>query len=520
MSLKESSVGKIVRGGFWLYVSNVVGSLAGFAYWLVISAIAGAEVLGITSAVVGLVNLVAGVINLGVGAGCQRFFGLCLGRCDEEGLRAYFWSTTIFTIFTHLSASSVLLALWVMDANMGTFTSDMLFLASIILFFQAFVPFQSLLISLLKTDVIFYANIAGNALKFVVGVALVALGFGWFGAGLGYAVVGIASSIVTVIYCLRIVGLRPVWRRYALSDVLKAGFASWLPYVIVTLGQWLGVLMVFGIAGAVETGHYYVALAIASMILMIATSLASLLLPVLSSMEDGRKRVAGRVLRMSLAFMVPVAIFTGLYPWIPLSLLGQQYLDASPVLSVLLLACVPIALSSCVSSLLYAYSRYDLVLLVGLAQNLPSMASYFILVPRLGGLGAAISYALGHFTGLVATMFASKLVNFSLDFKGLARVLAPPLVAGFACRSLGAHWALALIVIALLSLLSYAKLRVISRSELREIVHALFSKEVADRLGGRTRLVLDLLYGPRTAPRNCGERSETAERDEELRKGS
>lgn len=278
--------------------------------------------MGITSAVVGLTNLVAEVISLGVGAGCQRFFGLRLGHGDKEGLKAYFWSSAMFIFLIYLFASSALLILGLLGMNVGAFTSSMFFLASVILFFQASVPFQSLLTSLLKTDVIFYANVIGSALKFVVGVTLVILGLSWFGAGLGYAVASMVFFILTAAYCLKLVGLRPSWQRSALIDVLKAGFASWLPTVIATLGHWLGVLMVFGTVGAVETGHYYVALAIASVVLMIAASLTSLLLPVLSGMGNGRKRAASRVLRISLAFMMPAAVFVGLHPWPPLACWG------------------------------------------------------------------------------------------------------------------------------------------------------------------------------------------------------
>ncbi len=514
MKVEELSVGKVLRGGFWLYLSSLVSSLAGFAYWLVISIIAGAEVLGITSAVVGLANLIAGIINLGVWAGCQRFFGLHLGRGDMEGLKVYFWSSAMFTFLVHSSASSVLSALGLLGVNLGALMGGMLSLAGLILFFQAFIPFQSLLVSLLKTDVIFYANVTGNVLRFVAGVALVALGLGWLGAGLGYVVLGMASSILVAIYCFKVVGLRPIWQRYALIDVLKAGFASWLPTVVAILGQWLGVLAVFGIAGAVETGHYYVALTIANVVLMVATSLTSLLLPVLSGMGDGRKRAASRVLRTSLAFMTPIAVFVGLYPWIPLGLLGHQYVDASSMLSILLLGCVPLTLSSCVGSLLYAYGRYDLVLRVGLARNLPAAVFYFLLVPRLGGLGAAISYALGCFTDLVATIFAGRAVNFSFDFKGLAYTLAPPLVVGLVCWVLGAQWTIALAVITSSSLLLYAKLKVISRDDLREIAHALLSKEMVHRLGEGTKPLLDLLYGPYTARRDPKKESEVVEKDE------
>ena len=94
---------------------------------------------------------------------------MCLGHGDKDGLKAYFWSSAMFAFLTYLFASSALSALGLLGMNVGTFTSNMFFLASVILFFQAFVPFQSLLISLLKTDVIFYANVIGSALKFVVG---------------------------------------------------------------------------------------------------------------------------------------------------------------------------------------------------------------------------------------------------------------------------------------------------------------------------------------------------------------
>ncbi|RLG03218.1 MAG: hypothetical protein DRN61_05175 [Thaumarchaeota archaeon] len=261
------------------------------------------------------------------------------------------------------------------------------------------------------------------------------------------------------------------------------------------VGQWLGVLVVFGSVGAVETGYYYVAFAIANVILMVATSLTGLLLPVLSGMVDGRKRAAGRVLRLSLAFMVPLAVFIGFYPWLPLGLLGSDYVAAGDVLSVLLLGCVPFALSSCVVSLLYAYGRYNLVLGVGLAQNVPSIILYFLLVPVFGGFGAALSYALGRFAGLAAAVVAGGLVGFLFDFRGLACTVVPPLAAGFACWVLGVHWIIALIVIAVVSVVSYARLGVVGRGDLREIAYALLSKRVADRLGEKMRFILDFLYG-------------------------
>jgi len=52
-----ASLGKVVRGGFWLYASTVVSNLLGLAYWMAISAVGGAA-LGY--ALVGAAVLAAG----------------------------------------------------------------------------------------------------------------------------------------------------------------------------------------------------------------------------------------------------------------------------------------------------------------------------------------------------------------------------------------------------------------------------------------------------------------------------
>ena len=71
---------------------------------------------------------------------------------------------------------------------------------------------------------------------------------------------------------------------------MKAGVASWLPAMIAVLGQQLGVLTLFGVKGASETGLYYVSFAIVGVVTGIGGSVLGLMMPVLSGMEDGRKR--------------------------------------------------------------------------------------------------------------------------------------------------------------------------------------------------------------------------------------
>ncbi len=487
------SVGRVVRGGFWLYGVNIINSVSGFLYWLVISILAGSETLGFTSATVGLATLIIGLLSLGIQIGLRRFLGRCIGLGDRECLAKYLWTSVLFTTTIYLVAGFVLHVLGFLGIDLWSYTPEMLRIASIIVLLGVFQVLRAFLVSILRTDVLFLSTIVGNVLKFVIGVGLVYLGFGWVGAAIGYLFVYLATLIISLAYALRFIGFRFVLARNVLVDVLRAGVVSWLPNIIVLAGQWLGVLFVFGSSGAVETGYYYIAYAISGVVLAIGTSLLGLLLPVLSGMVDGRKRAASRVLRISLLFMAPIAVFIATYPWLLLGLLGREYVAASNILTILLLSSVPLAITACINSLIYAYGYYRMVLLIGLSQNIPRIILYLSLVPLYGGLGAAISFTLGTYSGLLTSLFIAYKIRFYIDMRSIGITIAIPLALGIASYILGLHWIIGLIVIAS-SYIFYARLGILSRRDLRDILSAFMSEKRIDKLYDRLRFLIDTIF--------------------------
>ncbi|RLG88893.1 MAG: hypothetical protein DRO18_00465, partial [Thermoprotei archaeon] len=467
-----SVVGRVFRGGVWLYLSNIVINVFGFVYWFVISAVAGPGVLGVTSAIVGLASLVAGFASLGVNVGVQRFLGYYLGRSDREGLRRCFWSVFFFSLAVFGCASSILLFLSLFNFHFHGFSSGMVLFSSVIVFLSTNVVFVAFLLSALRTRVIFLANLIGNVLRVLVGVSLVLLGFGWVGSTLGYVMVYLTVFVVGFIYTLRFLGFRFIFDFGVLRGVLVAGLASWVPRVIVLAGQWVGVLAVFGFTGAVETGYYYVAFTIGNIVTFIGASLVQLLLPVLSGMGDGRKRAAGWVLRLALSFMAPVAVFVACYPWLPLSLLGRGYVSASDTLFVLVFASVPIVITTCVINLVYAYGDYLKVLVIGLAQNVPRVVLYYVLTPLYGGLGAALSFTVGGFIGFIVALVVACRVGFVVSLRDLGVIVGVPAVPALVAYFLGLHWLVGGLLIALCMLIGYPRLGVVRRVDLVELSRA------------------------------------------------
>jgi len=70
------SLTEVVRGGLWLYLRSLANNLSGFVYWMVISAVGGAEIVGLTSATVALAGIVTSILSLGENIGVRRFISL------------------------------------------------------------------------------------------------------------------------------------------------------------------------------------------------------------------------------------------------------------------------------------------------------------------------------------------------------------------------------------------------------------------------------------------------------------
>lgn len=462
------SLGRIVKGGIWLYGSNLVYVSSGAIYWFIISIIGGPEILGVTSAIIGLASLVGGLAGLGIGVGVLKFVGAFYGK-DDEKVSRYFWSSFIFLIFAYSISALTLVLISFFKVKISGLNSEMILFSALSAFMGFSGIFTTFLTALLKTKTIFEASLLASLAKILIGVSLVSLGWGWVGAVIGYVSVAIVNMLYLSRVVFKLVGLKPFFKLAFLHDVIKAGMVSWLPNFINLAGQWLGVLAVFGFSSAFETGLYYVAFSIANVVFMIAGSLSSVLLPVLSGMEDGRKRSTWKAIRVILASAWPLAVFIIVYPWLPLSLLGSSYIKASPVLKVLISSLVFMVLTVGVTNLAYAYDAYMYVLAIGMAANIPRVILYYLLVPFYEGFGAAISFSIGAFTGFLASLYIANKINFKIGFKELALTVVFPLLFGVISYILDLFFIIGGLLIYAGSILAYLKTRVLLKEDLKEI---------------------------------------------------
>ncbi len=491
-SVQEKS--RIIRGGFWFYLSNVVVSVMGFIYWMIISVIAGPSVLGYTSAIVSLSFLLNGIASLGVNYGLQRFLGLSYGSKNIVALKKYFWSTFYVSIVIYGIASIALFISGATGHLLPGFTSEMTILASIMVFLGVNIVFQSFYIGIVKTHILTLVNLIGNSIRLFLGILLVYLGFSWIGATLGYIATLLVSVVIGLAYVVYLLGRPAGFSVSCVKDVYVAGLASWIPFVIMIVGQWFGVLSVYGYTGVVETGVYYISFTIANFVIFIGASMVQLLLPVLSGMVDGRKRLASWVMKMSIVLVSPLSMFLVFYPETILGLLGEKYVSGASLLSILALSGIPVVATLAINNLVYAYGMYGRVLGIGLAQNIPRLILYLLLTPVYGGYGTAIAYTIGSFTGLVFAVITSYSIGFRTNLKSLAKAIILPTVLASGLYLLGVPWYFALVAIIVVAVIGYPKLGVVTRSDVRELVKAFYLEDYVKKIYPLLKPIIDYLF--------------------------
>jgi O-antigen/teichoic acid export membrane protein len=495
MFLKEQGqVGRVVSGAFWLYFSSILSNLQGFFFWMIISRLGGGEVVGILSVIVGLSSLVGGIINLGVNTGLSKFTGFCLGREEDSKKCAseYLWTASIFSLFLNGIGSMFILAVGYFFPGSFGYSKSMLLFSAIFNLIGFLGSFSSFLQSALQTKRFFVSVITSVIVKFIVGIALFELGFGWKGVAVGYMMNSLLQGSMNMFQSVRIIGFKPSFNSEKLKELLRAGIPSWAPGLISTIGQWLGVLILYGSIGSLETGAYYIASQLANVVLMISNTMNGLLLPVLSGLSDGRKRVGAKVFRLSLALMMPISVYVMFYPKLFLDLFGENLSSGWMPLMILLLSSPLVAYSSFTTSLFYAYGNYGIIFWGGLFTNVPRVVLYFMLTPLYGGTGVALSTVAGTAIGTAYYYFEARKQGVFIERKTLILTLAFPYLIGLFSYFIHLHWVAAMLLLGG-SYLIYIKTKIITTDDLREIARALLGKERASLIYQRLKPVLEPL---------------------------
>jgi O-antigen/teichoic acid export membrane protein len=495
------SLGSVARGALWLSLGVILSSFFGFIYWVIVSKLVDVDIVGRAATIIGMEALIVGFLNLGIPVGVQRFMGASYGLKDYRKLSEYFYSNTLFMLTVSFSIG--LLFILLSSISTSLFSPDplsLIFLGLLIIVGMNSWPSigQSFCNSVLATEYIALGQLISSLLRLAISLALIFAGYSFSGIMAGYIVAALTFS--TFMLALPVRMLTRFNASFSLSlssikDSIKAGIASWIPNALSLSSQWVGVLGVYAFVGLPETGLYFIALTITSIIISFSQSILTLSFPVVSGMIDGRKRMMSRVVRFSASLMMPVIFFLATYPYSIPTLLGEKYIASSELIRILSIGYIlsPIILGYVYYA--YAIDRYRDVLIVGLAGAVPRLILYPFMIDWYGEVGAAVAFSTASPIQLLVVMRNALRTNYKLYLKDYLKIVIIPGIISITLALINLSWLISLLILLSTSYVIYARINMITKDDLREVGEALFSRKTLEKIYPHIRQLLSIIYG-------------------------
>jgi O-antigen/teichoic acid export membrane protein len=478
--MSSSTRQNVTRGAIFLYVENVAAMFMGYLFWFIITQLTTEGVIGTSGAIVSFAAILSTVINLGVPISVQRFLGRCFIKHEYAEAKVYVKASVILLIATICLTSAVIILLFPSLENFTHIEYNSL-LVLITLGLAISSSFGTLLrgiiIASLKTRILFIATLLSTVSKFAVAFMLLFLGLGMIGLTIGILTFSILETFIMFLGVYDLLYRSHGQERGSsisssvislLSPIVVGGMPNWVPTMITSLGAQLGTVVVFGLEGSHEAGYYFIAFSIYSALTTVVTVVFSITFPVLSSMEKGRGEFSWRVVRLSLVLSLPLSFSFFFYPGEVLSLFGENYASGALVLDLLILSLVPIAVTGGFTNLHYSKGDYRRALIIGIASSLPRVALYFVLVPLLGGNGAALAFTIGSYLGLFIALHVSKQMELKVPWVRIVLLSFVPTGVSLAVSIFPISFVAAIPIIIALIYAIYFRLSLVTKEDITD----------------------------------------------------
>lgn len=482
----------IGRKAAYIYSENLIGLFSAYILWIFISKVVTPDIIGITSMMLSIVIIFATILEMGVSTGASRFLAKSFSEKRTADTLVLVRGSFIIILPGILISS---LMIFFFREWIYTNIEFYLVLSSLPLIGMFVIGglLRSILVASLQTRSLPKIMLIGSICKVIPTVVLVLFGTGVLGFIVGYLI----SSIVTIILLSFIIVTMFVSIEKqstinlfsACKTIFIAGVPAWISNIIGIVGLHLGTIIVFGTVGASQAGSYFIASSIFFAISSIRSSLFDVGFPVVSAMDDQRKRLVWKLIKMSLVITLPISSTVIGYSDDIMNFIGMNYLHGSIALKILMLSVLPGAFTHGLTILVYSYGNYRRVLAIGVGVNLSRILLYFMLVPLFGNSGAAVSLTAGTIIGFVVSLVIAKKIGMSIYWKELGLIFVIPTGISFIIQYFGMNYLLGIPIIVIISVILFFKLHIVSKSEIYEYLEIL-----PDRIGKPLINLINRLY--------------------------
>ena len=386
------SVSKFINSSLLLFVDQLVVGAGGWIYWLIISRLALTSEVGQATTVYNLVILIATITELGLDYPLLR-------RSSSQRSRVV--GTTLLLEFM-ITMGAVPILIYVLDNVYEESLQSFTWIATLmlVLISLGFVSRFALLgISNVKTVLII--DTMSTSAKFIIGYALVALGFGVYGMLISFLLQTVMVAGIILVIVHRRLGFKLGNMKYV-AGLIRDGLVNMPSKLSKTLIFSLSIVLLayVGVASS-DVGVFYIALMISMYGGSLVSSMAYMVIPA-STMS--KTDLSSGSIRVAISLTAPLIAGLIAVPGLVLSIIGTEYMAAETALVVLAIAILPFAVvTNAISKFNYLGDSRKL-LAIGSIQVSAFLIAFFVLVPHYQIIGASISILLAYIVASVPSL--------------------------------------------------------------------------------------------------------------------
>ena len=390
-----SQVQTIFKNMSWLAVSQVIASICGFIWTMLIARYLGVSDYGVLGFAISFTGILGFTMDWGISTHIVRHIST-----DNDSAPKYLGNAIpLKSLFALGTIILTLIILILMKSNELLITVTLLFSIEMIVksfvgllhgSFQAFEEgkYQGISNTIVNTILLIFILIA------------IFTDLGIYGIAISY----ILANIVALIYCYYVLNKHITKPKFEFDkEFCKKITLLSIPFAITgllyTVYYSIDVVMLTNIVGNYATGIYNATYKLISVLTLFYTVYTAVIFPVMSKFYKNDKAMLlvsfEKSVKYLMLVMIPLAVATVFYSGDVMTLIyGQEYSAGASVLSILIWTVCLLFISGAANTLLNASHREVTVTKIYAVAAVFNIALNFILIPYLSYNGAALTTVL------------------------------------------------------------------------------------------------------------------------------
>lgn len=408
---------KLLKDLLKVLSGNIMAQGLGFILVMLMTRGLGPEKYGVYVVFITIYDFLRQFADFGIST---SYVKLCSDRINKnKNLKSLFFSTLVSKIFLSLLLS-ILILLLSEDISIYFFdslryTNLIRIIGSSVVFTQIFNVFVTHLQSIQKFKYYSLANISNQLIRLIV---MIIISYFFSFQDIEKFVVGYVSSFgILFLFCIVFLGrkmhdlIKAKFSFQVIKDIYSMGFWVFLSGLAVILMMRLDMLMLNRLSSDIQVGYYSVALQLALIFPLLTNSIQATLMPKVGEylQEHSIRDYVNRILSYTkFLFLILIFIlFTS--PLIVKIIFSLQYSNSIPVFQILIISVFFGIFINPISLIFYHKNKAKNLTLMNWIQLGLNFAFNFLLIPKYGAVGAAI-------TTLVVRVFGSLFILIALKF--------------------------------------------------------------------------------------------------------